>query len=100
MTDTGKYYIPKYLDEPFRLIIFTVDEFLVTFVPLVLVCVFVNEVIGIASGVIAYWAYIKYKRREASAYMKRIVYWMYGIGGGIGLKVKFMSSSANRKLKG
>jgi len=95
-----KYYIPKYLDEPFRLIIFTLDELLITFIPLSLVCILSNELVGIASGIIAYWIYVKCKKKEASAYMKRIVYWNYGIGGGIGLKTKFMSGSENKKLKG
>ncbi len=75
----SKYYIPKYLDEPFRIIIFTVDEFAVTFVSLIFVWFFVNDLIGLVAGGVAYFFYIKFKRRESSAYFKRTLYWTYGM---------------------
>lgn len=77
--DTGRYYIPKYLDEPFRIVIFTLDEFIITMVPLALVWGFCNELLGIALGVFVYFSYIKFKRRESSAYFKRKLYWAYGM---------------------
>lgn len=77
--DYGRYYIPKYLDEPFRIVIFTLDEFIITMVPLALVWGLCNELLAIATGICIYWFYIKFKRRESSAYFKRKLYWAYGM---------------------
>ena len=75
----SKYYIPKYLDEPFRIMIFTVDEFVVTFASLIFVWIFVNDLVGLVVGGATYFFYIKLKRRESSAYFKRALYWTYGM---------------------
>ena len=94
--NSGKYYIPKYLDEPFRIVIFTLDEFIITMAPLIIIWILFNELLGLAAGTFFYFFYLKLKRRESSAYFKRKLYWSYGIKK----YMKIMPNSNANKLKG
>ena len=68
-------YIPQYLDEPERLLFWTLDEALVMFVPLVL-GLMVSGSVGIALGAGAMFIYRKFKNLKAGVRtIKGYCYW-------------------------
>lgn len=73
MSDNSKY-IPRYLDEPMRIVIFTIDEFILAFALAISGYVFFHELFGILFATVGHIAYTRFKRKEASAFLKRVAY--------------------------
>ena len=54
--------IPQHLDEPERYFIFTPDELIVVVVPLIVLTLVCNFVIGLVAAAICFWALRRLKR--------------------------------------
>lgn len=71
-----KYYIPQYLDQPFKIIFWTVDEvsvFLVLFITFFRV--FDSPILGIMAGVISVLVLKKLKGEEGHYFLTHLAYW-------------------------
>ena len=73
MKDT---YIPQYLDVPERYIFFTADEALVVVVPVVLLTVFVNFLVGLAGASLALFVLRKFKQGGSLSRLLWRAYWL------------------------
>ena len=96
MSNDSKYFIPKYIDEPMRIIIFTVDEFIVLSSVFVMFFMLGHEVLALIAGIVAYRAYKKIKGSDARGHLQRMMYWRYGIRKQMNIK----TCSRYRKYKG
>lgn len=71
-----KYYIPQYLDQPFKVIFWTLDEvatFLILFV--CLFTLFDSPIVGFLSGVFAVVFLKKIKGEEGQYFLAHLAYW-------------------------
>lgn len=76
MSDEGKYYIPRYLDEPTRIILWSVDEFIGFFLPfLVLFLYFNSPIMAVMVGIIMVLALKKIKGEHGHYFILNIIYW-------------------------
>lgn len=73
MRDT---YIPQYLDEPERYLLFTPDELMAVVMPLAILTLLVNFLAGLAVAAFAFWALRKFKQGGA---LHRVVWRAYWI---------------------
>lgn len=71
-----KYHIPQHLDEPFKIIIWTIDEFLLFVVPFFsFLLIFNNPVIGVILGVSMVYFLKRFKGEEGHYYLIHLAYW-------------------------
>lgn len=71
-----KYHIPQNLDVPFKLIIWTLDEFLVFIVPFVmLLWMFNSPISGLAIGTGLILGLKKIKGEEGQYFLLHLAYW-------------------------
>ena len=80
MSNSKRYYIAKHIDEPARIVFFTIDEFLVLMSVFMTCYVLGHEILGVLFAAIAYLAYSKFKKQESSAFMQRRLYWFLSAG--------------------
>ena len=80
MSNSKKYFIPKHIDEPSRIVIFTFDEALVIGFVMTLALIVGHELIGLAVAAMVYGFYTKFKKQESSAFMQRRLYWFLSAG--------------------
>ncbi len=73
--DVTKFVIPKYLDAPERLFIFTYDEVLALFCPIAGGLVFNLTLLGLISSVLTYRGLKKLKARGGFSLVVSIIYW-------------------------
>jgi conjugal transfer pilus assembly protein TraL len=68
--------IPQYLDEPERYFIFTPDELIVVVVPLGLLTVLVNFVVGLLVGFACFWALRRLKKGGSLTKLLWLMFWL------------------------
>ncbi|MBP9777631.1 MAG: type IV conjugative transfer system protein TraL [Rickettsiaceae bacterium] len=95
MTNDNKFYIPKHIDEPARIIFFSVDEFVLVVIVAGLFFMFGHELVAIVLSVATYFGYKHLKQKESSAYVQRMLYWHAGFGAS-----HHIPKAAMRKYKG
>ena len=78
MEQDHKFYIPKYIDEPTRIVFFSIDELVISLVSGFIAYTLSNEIFGFIAAVCAYFGYCSVKGKESSAYIQRWVYWHLG----------------------
>ena len=71
-----KYHIPQHLDEPFKIILWTVDEICVLLIPFVLSMVLFNvPLIGLLTGVGLMFILKKIKGEQGHYFIFNVMYW-------------------------
>jgi conjugal transfer pilus assembly protein TraL len=71
-----KYHIPQYLDEPARIILWTIDEAVVFLVPFfILLWVFNQAVLGGITGTALVLALKKLKGEQGHYFLYSLMYW-------------------------
>ena len=74
--ESDKYQIPRFLDDPFKIILWTVDEFLALVMPLFVLLVFFDAPItGVVIGVLAMFLLKKLKGEQGHYFLHALVYW-------------------------
>ena len=93
--DQNKYLIAKYLDEPERIVIFTIDE--AVLIGLIMTIGIMADQMMIAMGIsgVAILFYKRFKNKESSAFIQRYLYWFCNFGS-----TKFIQPAKIRKYKG
>lgn len=90
-----KYYIPKHIDDPARIVFFTIDEAaLIAFVMIVSLALG-YELIGLLLAIAAYYFYKTLKGKEGPAFIKKYMYWNFNLGSR-----HLIPSASIRKYKG
>lgn len=70
------YHIPQYLDEPFKIILWTIDEFLLFLIPfLVLMFVFGSPLWGIMVGAVGMVIVRRIKGEQGHYFIFNVMYW-------------------------
>lgn len=76
MSSQERYYMPKHLDEPMKLFLLPLDEFLALAIPFVLIGFFCrNMVLGLLLGAILFWLIRIVKKDQGQHYLVNLVYW-------------------------
>ncbi len=76
--DEKKYHIPRYLDEPMRIILWTWDELLAFCVPMGLIYWLSNQLLlGIFIGLSAFFGIKKLKGDQGHYFLKSLAYWHF-----------------------
>jgi conjugal transfer pilus assembly protein TraL len=71
-----KYYIPRYIDEPTKIILWTVDEFIAFMVPfLILFLCFNAPITAVAIGMALVLALKKIKGEHGHYFLLNVMYW-------------------------
>jgi type IV conjugative transfer system protein TraL len=71
-----KYYIPKSLDEPFRIYLLTIDEFILLLLPILIFGFILNELmLGLLIGLSGLFAVKKLKGEQGHFYLANLAYW-------------------------
>jgi conjugal transfer pilus assembly protein TraL len=71
-----RYYLPKTLDEPFRIYILTIDELLVLVLPIFVIgFLFYQMVVGFVLGIGGLALIKKFKGEQGHYYMLHLAYW-------------------------
>lgn len=71
-----KYQIPRHLDDPFKIIIFTIDEFLILVVPFFIGLWVINAPItGLLIGAAGVFGLKKLKGAQGHYYLYQLMYW-------------------------
>lgn len=71
-----RYYMPKTLDEPFRIYILTIDELLLLVLPIVVIgFVFHQMVVGFVLGLGGLTLIKKFKGEQGHYYLFHLAYW-------------------------
>lgn len=71
-----KHRIPQHLDEPFKLILWTMDELIVLFVPfLLLMMLFDSPISGLIMGIVALFGMKKIKGEQGHYFLYNLMYW-------------------------
>ena len=85
MSDLEAFYIPKKLDEPERIVIWTIDEFGVCLTPFILGIMYGYMTTGLLAGILSFilWRKIKGENHDLAFGM---FYWYLPLHGLIGLK--------------
>lgn len=68
--------IPQYLDEPERYFIFTPDELAVVIVPLGVLTVIANFLVGLIVALVGFWLFRKFKKGQGLHRLMRMAYWV------------------------
>lgn len=72
----SSYYVPQHLDEPFKLILWTVDEFLLFMTPmLILMFFFSSPIWGMVLGGLLMTGIRKIKGEQGHYFIKNLCYW-------------------------
>lgn len=72
--DEKQFYIPQYLDEPTRFLLWTMDETLAFFIPLFISLMMNHTGLGLGVGLVGLIGLKKFKSKIGVAY-KRWLYW-------------------------
>lgn len=73
---SDKYHIPQHLDEPFKLILWTVDELIALFLPfLILMLCFNSPITGLVVGGICLIVLKKLKGEQGHFFIHNLMYW-------------------------
>ena len=76
MTDRDKYYIPKAIDEPFRVYLLTVDELLLLIMPIFILGFILQQmVLGFCLGICSLVLIKKFKGEQGHFYLVHLGYW-------------------------
>ena len=76
MNDQRAYYIPQYLDEPQRIIVWTIDEAVGFIIPFLIFLIgFNSPVIGFLAGGSVLFAFTKLKGQRGPKYVWHLAYW-------------------------
>ncbi|CAN5421737.1 hypothetical protein BH10PSE19_BH10PSE19_00180 [soil metagenome] len=71
-----KYHMPQHLDEPFKLILWTMDELSVLLIPFVfLMLVFNSPIIGLIIGGAGLMGLKKLKGEQGHFFLHNLMYW-------------------------
>lgn len=71
-----RYHIPQHLDEPTRIILWTIDEVVVFIVPFfVLLWGFDQTILGVITGVVLVLGLRKLKGEQGHYFLYSIMYW-------------------------
>jgi conjugal transfer pilus assembly protein TraL len=71
-----KYHLPKYIDEPPRLILWTIDEFMMFLIPfLILFLCFNSPFMAVLVGVVLVAGLKKIKGEEGHHFVYNLIYW-------------------------
>lgn len=74
--DAQNYYLPRYLDEPKRFILWTWDELFALGLPLGIFWLLTSQLlIALFAGLSAYLALKKLKGRQGTSFIKTLIYW-------------------------
>lgn len=76
MSDNS-FYLPQYLDEPPRFLLWTMDEALAFFLPLFIAMIFNHPSLGLGLGVFAMIGLKKFKSKLGNGHYKRWLYWHF-----------------------
>lgn len=90
-----KYYIPKFINEPKRIIFFTVDELIVIGLIMLPALTFNQEIVGCIVSAVVCYIYRAYKGKESSSFLQRIAYWKFNIGSR-----HYIPAATSKKYKG
>ena len=75
-SEQDKYAIPRYLDEPKRLILWTVDELTVFLLPLILVYFLSDKLlVGMLVGFVCFFGLKKLKGEHGHSFVRSLAYW-------------------------
>lgn len=91
------HYIPQYLDEPTRYLVFTADELAAIVVPLIAGTFISNFLVGLIAGAICFWILRKAKKGGSLYKVLWTLYWM--LPGEV-MRLKKMPRSDIRVLVG
>lgn len=70
------YYIPRYLDEPERILIFTVDEFMAMIIPFIILGLLLKFIMtGLIVSAASIYLVRKFKSDMGGAVCKHWLYW-------------------------
>lgn len=76
MSEIDKYYLPKTLDEPFRIYILTIDELLILVLPVMIIgFIFSQMFIGFILGIGGLALIKKFKGEQGHYYLLHLAYW-------------------------
>jgi len=76
MSEMDRYYLPKMLDEPFRIYILTIDELLLLVLPILFVgFIFQQMMIGFILGIVGLTLIKKFKGEQGHYYLLHLAYW-------------------------
>ena len=71
-----KYYLPQYLDAPFRVFLLTIDELILLIMPIIIVGFILNQmVIGFLFGIYLLMMVKKFKGEQGHYYLANLAYW-------------------------
>ena len=71
-----KYHVPQYLDEPFKIMLWTIDEFLLFLIPfIILMLVFNSPIFGIVVGLLLMVGIRKIKGEQGHYFIYNLMYW-------------------------
>lgn len=71
-----KYYLPKKLDEPFRLYILTIDELIILIAPILIIGFIYSQIaISFLIGIGGLTLLKKFKGEQGQYYLVHLVYW-------------------------
>ncbi len=71
-----KYYIPKLLDEPFRIYLLTIDELVLLVFPILFVGFILNQIfLGFFLGISGFALLKKFKGEQGHFYLIHLAYW-------------------------
>lgn len=71
-----KYYIPKTIDEPFRIYLLTIDEFIALVLPIILLGFILSQVLlGFIIGIGGFLLVKKFKGEQGHYYVVHLAYW-------------------------
>lgn len=74
--ENQKYYIPRYLDEPMRLILWTWDELTAFLLPLITIYMITNQLLaGIFVGLLLFVGLKKLKGDQGHYFLRAFAYW-------------------------
>ncbi|MFN7097091.1 MAG: type IV conjugative transfer system protein TraL [Gammaproteobacteria bacterium] len=73
----NSFYIPQYLDEPERILLWTVDEALAFIVPFMVGLLVGYQTTGLVLGAISMIAIKKFKSHQGQAHYRRWLYWYF-----------------------
>lgn len=90
-----RYYIPRYIDEPYRIVIFTMDELVLVLLTMMFAFAVGHELIGIVAASTICVLYRKFKAKESSSFLRRYIYWKFKTG-----PRNYIPSSKQKKYKG
>jgi type IV conjugative transfer system protein TraL len=74
----SQYYIPKTLDSPSRIMLWTVDEFIVIFFPfLILFFKYNSPIWAVAVSMFCWFVLRKIKKGKSSRFILALLYWYF-----------------------